>query len=126
MAKPAARLLVIEDEVLQLRLLRRLLASLGHEVVGEATSVAAGLPLAREVEVDAAILDVNLRGESSAPIAAELRARGVPFVVITGYALDDRDPGALGAAPRLTKPFLPAELGQLLERVLGPRTEPGS
>jgi CheY-like chemotaxis protein len=119
------RVVVVEDDVLQLRLLRRMLASLGCEVVGEATSLDPGQVLARTGEFDVAILDVNLRGRLSTPIAEVLLERELPFVVVTGYALDERSPRPLASAPRLTKPFVPAALARALEQALAARRPPG-
>jgi hypothetical protein len=55
------------------------------------------------LDIDAAVLDANLNGESVAPLAAALRARGTPFVFATGY-------GERGApegfnAPVVRKPY---------------------
>src|SRR4029079_2499192 len=83
---------------------RLLLEDSGCEVVGPAGRLRRGLKLAREEGVDGAILDINLHGEMSFPIAEVLSARGVPFVFVTGY--EDRSivPMAFRSAPRLDKP----------------------
>jgi hypothetical protein len=67
--------------------------------------------------VDMAVLDVNLKGQMSYPIADMLIARGVPFVFSTGY-----DVGRLLAGyrtfPALQKPFHRAELTDTLVKLL--------
>lgn len=47
-----------------------------------------------------------------------LHARGVPFVVISGYALDERSAPALVDAPRVGKPFVPEDLRRVLDRLV--------
>jgi CheY-like chemotaxis protein len=54
---------------------------------------------------DIALLDVNINGQMSFPIAEALRARGVPVVFATGYNLGDRRPPEIDPAHCLTKPY---------------------
>jgi DNA-binding response OmpR family regulator len=80
------RVLVVEDEYFLADDLVRALAALGAQTIGpygdvdEATHV-----VDRDVAIDAAIMDVNLRDELIFPLARTLRARKVPFVFTTGY-----------------------------------------
>ncbi|MBK8211841.1 MAG: hypothetical protein IPK78_19770 [Rhodospirillales bacterium] len=56
---------------------------------GPAARVADGLRLAGEARLlTIAVLDVNLAGEASWPIDRLLKARGTPFLVLTGYHAD--------------------------------------
>jgi DNA-binding response OmpR family regulator len=64
---------------------------------------------------DAAVLDLNLDGQPSYPVADALAARGVPFLFSTGY---DRLQGEYNSLPRLQKPFAPRELAVALAAVL--------
>lgn len=90
-------------------LIEDILGDHGCRIVGPAARVANALQLIAEEAVDVALLDVNLNGEDSYPIADELARRGIPFVFASGYGA-----GSLrqGYAPRavLQKPFDPAEL----------------
>ena len=80
------------------------LAELGQQVAGHAVSVEAALALlAADPAVDFAFLDVNLRGESVGPVAAELAARGIPFCFMTGAGVSALAP--FPDAPLLAKPF---------------------
>jgi CheY-like chemotaxis protein len=79
------RVLVVEDEAMVAMLVEDMLTELGHSVVGPAMRLDQALPLAREAEFDFAILDVNLGGQLSFPVAEVLRARGIPFIFATGY-----------------------------------------
>jgi CheY-like chemotaxis protein len=69
--------------------------------------------LASEQRPDAVVLDVNLRGTRSVPVAAELVARGIPFVVATAYP--SLPEPAFDGAPVLAKPYA---MDQVRETVL--------
>ncbi len=113
------RVLVVEDEAMIALLIEDMLADLGCAVVGPAHGLAEGLEIARGAAgVDAALLDVNLNGESVFALADELRAQGVPMVFSTGYgdvALREIDKGA----PVIQKPFRAQELAEALHAALG-------
>lgn len=98
------RILLAEDEYFIMQDLRCGLEALGATVVGPAPSVADALALiAAEPQIDAAVLDVNLRGERVYPVADALSARGIPFVFATGYSGAVIDPRH-GRAPICEKP----------------------
>ncbi|MRX51339.1 response regulator [Paracoccus sp. S-4012] len=79
-------ILLVEDDFVIALDQAASLAEAGARVVGPAPTLAAALKLVAEAErLDGAILDVNLRGELSYPVADALRARSVPFVFLTGY-----------------------------------------
>lgn len=98
------RVLVVEDNLLLAEVTKILLEDCGCQVVGPAGWLQRGLEMAEHEPLDGALLDINLHGEMSFPIAEMLRARGVPFVFVTGY--EDRSivPLAYRSAPRLDKP----------------------
>jgi CheY-like chemotaxis protein len=79
------RVLVVEDEMMVAWLLEDMLADFGCAVVGPAAGVNQALAMLDAEAFDAAVLDVNLKGQKSYPIADTLAARGVPFVFSTGY-----------------------------------------
>jgi CheY-like chemotaxis protein len=80
------RILVVEDEFMIAEGLAGMLEQCGVEVVGPAPTVGAALALATtEDQLDCAILDINLRGQMSYPVADALQERGIPFVFATGY-----------------------------------------
>lgn len=80
------RVLVIEDEYFLADDIVQALAALGARVVGpygdlgEATDV-----VNRDIAIDAAIMDINLRSEMVFPLARLLRSRKVPLIFTTGY-----------------------------------------
>lgn len=108
------RILVVEDEYMVAELLCMILENFGCDVVGPCATVTDAMAAIAGHELDGALLDANLDGQSSAPVAAALTAVGAPVVVATGYGaltiLDD----VLNKAPRINKPFNSAELGATL------------
>ena len=111
--------LVVEDEVIVAWLLEDMLADLGCAVVGPAANVNQALAMIDAAAIDVAVLDVNLNGEMSYPIADALAARGVPFVFVTGYD-KNRMLDGYRTFPVLQKPFHRAELTVILAKLLAP------
>ena len=79
------RILIVEDEMLVALNLEDMLVQLGHTVVAMAARIPEAMKLAAESHIDLAILDLNLSGMSSFPVADVLRSRGIPFMFATGY-----------------------------------------
>ena len=109
----ARRILVVEDEILIGMLLEDMLGDLGYQVAAMASRIEEALTLAREVDADAAILDVNLNGQEVYPVAEILAGRGIPFVFATGYG-ERGLPPAHQQRPTLQKPFQQATLQRQL------------
>lgn len=103
------RILVIEDEALIADLIAETLKRAGHEIVALCGSLARAEKALTEVSMDVAVLDANLRGESTEHLAKDLQRRGVPVIVISGYESAELS-GALRGAPTLRKPFSPGSL----------------
>ena len=114
------RVLVVEDEMMVAWLLEDMLADLGCAVVGPAARVNQALAMIDAEAIDVAVLDVNLNGQMSYPIADALAARGVPFVFSTGYD-KDRLLDGYRTFPVLQKPFHRSELGDTLAKLLTPK-----
>jgi DNA-binding NtrC family response regulator len=111
------KIFVVEDEMMVAWLLEDMLAELGCAIVGPAAGVDQALAMIEANAIDAAVLDVNLNGEMSYPIADALTARGVPFVFVTGYD-KDRMLNGYRTFPVLQKPFHRAELSDTLAKLL--------
>ncbi|WP_138390490.1 response regulator [Rhizobium indicum] len=112
------QVLVVEDEMTIVLVIEDTLLELGAHVVGPASRLDVALRLASEASIDAAILDVNIRGGNSYPVADILAERGIPFVFCSGYsdwALEERHRDR----PRLTKPYSPSDLAERLLQLLG-------
>ena len=92
------RILIVEDEALVAMLVEDALLDAGAEVIGPVATVAEAMALLDAGSPDGAVLDLNLAGETSTPVADLLAARGVPFVVATGYGAEGLPPGHAGGA----------------------------
>ena len=80
-----ARVLIVEDEPLVAEDLRIILLDAGFQISGVATRLSKALSMIETVACDAAIVDANLAGSSAGPAVAALVARGLPFIVLSGY-----------------------------------------
>jgi CheY-like chemotaxis protein len=118
LAEKRLRILVVEDEMLVAMNIEDMLLALGHEVAGLASRLQPALQLAQEGDFDLAMLDVNLAGETSFPVADILRQRGIPYLFATGYGIDGIEEGYRGA-PVLQKPFRSRDLAGALAEAAG-------
>ncbi len=80
------RVLVIEDEYFLADDIVRALTALGARIVGPYGDLdeASGV-VERDIAIDAAIVDINLKDEMAFPLARVLRSRKVPLVFTSGY-----------------------------------------
>jgi DNA-binding response OmpR family regulator len=96
-------ILAVEDEPVISLVLEDLLESCGaRPLVAETIDHAEAL--LDTMVIDAAILDVNLQGRDSYPLAALLTERGLPFIFATGYG-DALHPGRFAGVPTTAKPY---------------------
>jgi len=112
------RVLVVEDESLVAMMIDDLLTDRGAVVVGPVGTLEGALELAGGEAVDAALLDVNLNGERSTAVGKALAARGIPYVLATGYIAAECADYAPAAV--LQTPYRPAQLLAALGSVLDP------
>jgi DNA-binding response OmpR family regulator len=103
------RVLVVEDEALLAIDIAGHLTDAGFSVIGPAASVTKALALIKEGGCDIAVLDVNLRDETSEPIARELRTNGTPFIFVSGISRE-QPPDWFEGVLLLPKPVRPAVL----------------
>ena len=116
---PVPRILVVDDEPLISMLVEGWLKELGCEVVGPARSLRDGLDFAKLGNLDGAILDVNLAGESSLSLANALRLKGVPVAFTTGDSGLDEDAGFADPI-LLNKPFVFEDVKEVVGKLLKP------
>jgi PAS domain S-box-containing protein len=115
----ADRVLLVEDEALIGMMMKNMLTELGLSVVGPYARMADALSAARDESFDAAILDVNLDGELTYPIADIFVDRNLPFAFVTGYgaqSIDER----FAHIPIIQKPIA----RDVLQNLFAPRTRP--
>ena len=115
------RVLIVEDETLIAMDLEDLLGRHGCTVLGPVPDVGRALALLERELPDGALLDLNLDGHPAIPIAEALSARGVPFVVVTGYSRRQAPEPVLQGAPRVAKPVVHDQLVRVLAETLDAR-----
>lgn len=109
------RILIAEDNLFAAMELEQTLADLGCRVVGPAAKAEQALILARNEELDGAVLDVNLRGTPAFGVAAALQERGVPVIFATGYVGGSTFPERFANHPRLSKPYFARDVERALQ-----------
>lgn len=114
------RALILEDEPIIAFALEDMLESMGCASVLVAARIDEAHALLAGSDVDIAILDVNIHGERSYPVADELVDRGVPFVFATGYG-DMEHPDRYRGIPTVTKPYSVEQLRKALSTVIAAR-----
>lgn len=116
------RVLIVEDSPVIAEDTEQMIAELGCFVVGPATNMADARQLAEKEQLDAAVVDINIRGGKAFPVLRILEDRGVPFLLTSGYA-DWSMPEEWQGRPRLGKPYNPLMLREMLIDLLGGRPE---
>jgi CheY-like chemotaxis protein len=111
------RVLIVEDEAMIRMLLEDMLEELGCTIVATAGGIEEALAAARDQNFDVALLDVNLQGINTGPVAKVLAARSVPFVFATGYG-EQGLPEGYRDRPALKKPFQTDGLARMLQSAL--------
>jgi len=120
-----ARVLQIEDDPNNRRLVQKLLAAAGHEVI-EAEGGVEGIRLARETLPDLVLVDINIPDLDGYEVTLRLRGipalKDVPVVAITAEA--DRDSTlAVGCDGFISKPIDAARFAESIEQFLGGHRE---
>lgn len=94
------RVFVAEDEPLVAMMLEDILVDLGANVSVVAANLPDALTAAEEVDVDCALLDMNLHGERADPVAGCLNKRGIPFAILSGGEIEAKELGAVVFVPK--------------------------
>lgn len=118
--KSEFRVLVVEDEAMIGMMIEDMLFEIGCKIVEATTSVEGALDFLAVGSPDFAILDINLNGARSDPVASELKSRGVPFVFVSGYDGRALDP-AFSGTRILQKPFYIGDLSAAVDEAYANR-----
>ena len=110
-------MLIIEDESMVAMLIEDMFGDLGWEIAGIASRLDEAMDKVSSLSFDLAILDVNLNGEESYPLAEELQRKGTPFILSTGYGTTSL-PRSMQGVPVLSKPFDQSDLERALKTAL--------
>lgn len=110
--------LLVEDEFLIALDAEEMLRELGAAAVTVASNFEEAQKRIAEGKFDLAILDVNLNGQKSFPLAEQLLTRGTPVVFGTGYNLLTRQMDGYEAGICVTKPYTASSLQRGLAKAL--------
>lgn len=111
------RVLILEDETLVAIEIEETLRAAGCQVLGPVSRVHQALELLKVHRPDAALLDVNLAGEMSYPVADALLTIDVPFAFVTGYAGIASLPERFRSCAVVAKPFTASDLTMTIDRI---------
>ena len=111
------RILIVEDSPVVGPFTADLLEDIGCKVIGPAPNMAAARELIDAADFDAALMDIHIRGERVFPLCEALEAKGVPFILTSGYA-DWAMPDQWRDRPRLQKPYTLEQVVEELRRIL--------
>jgi two-component system, cell cycle response regulator DivK len=109
------RILVVEDQEDNRRILRDLLTSVGYQIT-EAEDGARGVSSAEAEPPDLILMDIQLPimdgYEATRRIKANPQLKAIPVIVVTSYALsgDEAKARAAGCDDYITKPYSPRQL----------------
>lgn len=109
--------LIIEDESMVAMLIEDMFGELGWEIAGIASRFDEAMDKVSSLSFDLAILDVNLNGQQTYPVAEKLRRNGTPFIFATGYGASSL-PSSMRGVPVLSKPFNQHDLERALNAAL--------
>jgi CheY-like chemotaxis protein len=112
------RILILEDEGLIALDLEAIVRDLGCDVLGPVNHLEPALNIAERCQLDGAVLDIHLNGDSTSyPVAAALESRRIPFIFVTGI-----DKGGMASlfpgAAVVRKPFSQALVQAAIKRML--------
>ena len=122
-AKPRGRILIVEDNPLNLELVRDILTAEGYQVL-EAVDGPAGVALASSETPELILMDLQLPGldglQATAQIRSDPRLRDVPIVAVTAHAMkgDDDRARAAGCDGFISKPIQVREFVAAVDRYL--------
>src|SRR5689334_20757210 len=113
------RILVVEDEAIIALEMESILTEASYDVVS-CGSLQSGLKVAEDQSFDAAVLDLNLHGQMSFPIADALAEKNIPIIFVSGYE-PEVVPRNHQRRPFVGKPYLSQKLLTVLSGAIGPR-----
>ncbi len=111
------RILIVEDSPVIALATEEMVCDFGHVPLGPIGNMASALEYAESGEMDAAIVDLNIRGTKTFTLLSILDRRGIPFLIISGYA-DWKMPDEWSGRARLQKPFNEEQLRAKLSEIL--------
>ena len=124
-ANARKRVLVVEDNPLNMKLFSAMIAAEGYEVL-EATSGRDGLEMAQRQHPDLIIMDIQLPGMSGIEVAQRLKAdtatHGIPIIATTAFATRGEEETIMrsGCDAYMAKPIAISQFLELIESFMAP------
>lgn len=118
------RILLVEDEYFTAHETQRVIERAGGAVVGPFGQLPEVMETGLTQPLDAAVIDIGLRGETAYRLAEALDARGVPYLFATGYDAA-AVPEQFSGVPLLQKPFREPQLVRLVAELRDAQTSVG-
>lgn len=126
MNQPQSHILLVEDNKINLMLIKKLIQNLGYTIT-TAESGEEALVLISKHSFDLLLTDIQMPVMSGLDLARSTRRLAdvvkskIPIIALTGYAGDDEIQDALNAGINavLTKPFGPEAMDELIKKMLG-------
>jgi two-component system cell cycle response regulator DivK len=124
-ANARKRVLVVEDNPLNMKLFSAMIAAEGYEVL-EAKNGQHGLELAQRQHPDLIIMDIQLPGMSGLEVTQSLKAdaatRDIPIIATTAFATrgDEETIMASGCDAYMAKPIAISQFLELIESFMTP------
>ena len=115
------RIVIADDDGVTLMALRKTLADMGHQVVGEAADGQQAVTLVKEHHPDLAILDIRMPQMDGLSACRAIQAiHSVPVIVLSAHTEDGlgNEASKAGVDAYLVKPFTAQQLGPAIELAL--------
>ena len=103
------KVLIVEDEALLMMMVEDMIVELGCNFFVAASNIQQAVEYIEREPFDLCLLDINLNGERSDPVAVALDAHRIPFLFCTGNSIIDVPP-LFSDHPVLSKPFATKDL----------------
>lgn len=121
----APRLLVLDDEFMIATSIADVLEDAGYVVAGPALTLAEARRIIELDEIDAAVLDVQLKNDLTLSLARNLERHGIPVLFVTAHA-EQYLKSDFKSAPHLKKPFSGQQLLDQVSRMFARTLRPSS
>jgi two-component system cell cycle response regulator DivK len=122
--RDAKRILIVEDNELNMKLLNDVLEAYGYEVI-QAREGRTALPLASQHQPDLILMDIQLPDISGLEAVRQLKedeaTRTIPIIAVTAFAMagDERKTLESGCDAYVAKPIMLRPFLETVERFIG-------
>jgi CheY-like chemotaxis protein len=111
------KVLIVEDEPVISFVMEDIINNLGYEVVAKTATLSESEQVAASIDVNLAILDINLYGKTTYALAEILLNRGIPFIFVTGHQGNEM-PKSLSQTIKISKPFSSSDISSAIAKAM--------